>query len=92
MQLVRIAGPAEPMRRLAEVEGLQFERTSATRLEGETWRVSGYATDEALAQLRGRGLQVELVVEAEQLDEQRATLFDSITRADSGGDAGPGGS
>ena len=91
MQLVRIAGPAEPMRRLSDVEGLQFERTSATRVQDDTWRVSGYATDEALAELRGRGLQVELVVAAEQLEEQRATLFSSITRADAGGDAGPGG-
>ena len=89
MQLVRIAGPAEPMRRLSEVAGLEFERTSATKLEGDTWRVSGYATDEALEELRGRGLSVELVVESAQLEEQRATLFHSITRADAG-DAGPG--
>jgi hypothetical protein len=79
------------MRRLSEVEGLELERTSATRLEGDTWRVSGYATDEALEELRGRGLSIELVVDAEQLDEQRATLFASITRTDAGGDAGPGG-
>ena len=91
MQLVRIAGPAEEMRRLGEVEGLDFERTSATRLEGETWRVSGYVTDAALEELRARGLRIEVVVEAEQLDEQRATLFASITRTERG-DAGPGGS
>jgi len=92
MQLVRIAGPTEQMRLLGEVGGLDFERTSAIRLKDDTWRVSGYATDEALEDLRGRGLSIELVVESEQLSEQRATLFASITRLDSGGGAGPGGS
>jgi hypothetical protein len=89
MQLVRIAGPTEQMRRLGEVAGLHFERTSATRLQDDAWRVSGYASDEALEELRGRGLSIELVVEADQLSEQRATLFASITRPDRGGDAGP---
>ena len=48
MQLIRIAGPTEPMRRLAEIEGLDFERTSARRLDDDRWQVSGYATDDAL--------------------------------------------
>ncbi len=88
MQLIRIAGPADAMRRLGEVDGLDFERTSATRLDDETWQVAGYATEEALEDLRGRDLRIEVVVDAEQLGEQRATLFASITRADAGGDAG----
>jgi len=88
MQLVRIAGPTDAMRRLGEIDGLDFERTSATRLDEETWQVAGYATEAALEELRGRGLRVEVVVDAEQLSEQRATLFASVKRADSGGDAG----
>lgn len=91
MQLVRIAGPTEQMRRLAEVEGLDFERTSATRIRDDAWRVAGYATDAALVELRDRGLSIEVVLEAEQLGEQRAILFASITGADSGSGAGPGG-
>lgn len=75
MQLVRIAGPTEPMRRLAEVDGLDFERTSARRLDDERWQVSGYASDEALAALRSRGLEVEPVVETEELGAQRSVLF-----------------
>lgn len=75
MQLIRIAGPTEPMRRLAEVEGLVFERTSARRLDPDRWQVSGYATDEALATLRERGLDVEAVVEPAALDEERKVLF-----------------
>ena len=75
MQLIRIAGPTEPMRRLAEVDGLDFERTSARRLDDERWQVSGYATDEALTTLRERGLEVESVVEPDALDEQRQALF-----------------
>lgn len=80
MQLIRIAGPTEAMRRLAEVEGLDFERTSASRLDDDTWQVAGYATDAALAELGERGLQTELVVPAEQVAEERAVLYASITR------------
>ena len=75
MQLVRISGPTAPMRRLGEVAGLDFERTSARRLPDDRWQVSGYASDEALATLRERGLDVEAVVETEELVQQRSTLF-----------------
>jgi len=75
MQLVRIAGPTEPMRRLGEVAGLNFERTSARRLDDDRWQVSGYASDEALATLRERGLDIESVVETAELSEQRSALF-----------------
>jgi hypothetical protein len=78
VQLIRIAGPAEPMRRLAEVDGLTFERTSARRLADDRWQVSGYATDEALATLRERGLDVEAVVGRGDLDEQRRVLFTKL--------------
>jgi hypothetical protein len=75
VQLVRIAGPTEPMRRLGDVDGLQFERTSARRLDDDRWQVSGYGTDDALATLRERGLEVEAVVEPAELSEQRSALF-----------------
>ena len=78
MQLVRIAGPTEPMRRLGEVAGLDFERTSARRVEENRWQVSGYASDEALATLRERGLEVEAVVEREELAEERDVLFSKL--------------
>jgi hypothetical protein len=66
------------MRRLGDVAGLQFERTSARRLEDDRWQVAGYASDEALATLRERGLEVESVVETEELSEQRRTLFTKL--------------
>lgn len=75
MQLVRICGPTGPMRRLGEVAGLDFERTSARRLADDRWQVSGYASDEALATLGERGLAVETVVEAQELAEQRSAMF-----------------
>jgi hypothetical protein len=78
VQLVRITGPTEPMRRLGEVAGLDFERTSARRIADDRWQVSGYATDEALAALGERGLEVEPVVEREELDEQRSVLFEKL--------------
>ena len=78
VQLVRIAGPTEPMRRLGEVAGLDFERTSARRIDEDRWQVSGYASEEALATLRERGLEVEAVVEHEELDEQRSALFQKL--------------
>jgi hypothetical protein len=80
MQLVRISGPTEEMRRLKEVEGLHFERSSANRLDDDTWQIAGYASDEVLAELRGRGLSTELVVPADKLAEERETLFASLTR------------
>jgi hypothetical protein len=69
------------MRRLGEVAGLNFERTSARRVADDRWQVSGYASDEALAALRERGLEVEAVVEAEELAEQRSVLFGTLDEA-----------
>lgn len=63
------------MRRLGEVAGLDFERTSARRIAGDRWQVSGYASDEALATLGDRGLEVEPVVERDDLSAQRGVLF-----------------
>lgn len=84
MQLVRISGPTDAMLRLSEVEGLDFERTSANRLDDDTWQVAGYATDEALSELDERGLQTELVVPAPQVEEERDELYASITRDEDG--------
>ncbi len=78
MQLVRIAGPTEPMRRLGDVAGLDFERTSARRVDEDRWQVSGYASEEALATLRERGLEIEAVVEREELSEQRSALYEKL--------------
>lgn len=78
MQLIRIAGPTEPMRRLAAVDGLQFERSSARRLDDDRWQVSGYATDDAIAYLRDSGLAVEAVVDADELAAQRNVLFTKL--------------
>ncbi|MEY2515939.1 MAG: hypothetical protein QOJ89_3297 [bacterium] len=80
MQLVRISGPTEEMRRLNEVDGLHFERSSANRLDEDTWQIAGYATDEVLEELRARGLRTELVVPADKLAEERDTLFASLAR------------
>jgi hypothetical protein len=84
MQLVRIAGPTAAMRLLGEVQGLDFERTSAGRLDEDTWQVAGYATDEALAELKARGLSTTLVVASDALSAQRAELFAQITRDEDG--------
>jgi hypothetical protein len=81
MQLVRIAGPTDAMRRLGDVPGLDFERTSARQVDEDRWQVSGYATDEALGELSARGLTVEPVVEPDALEEQRRELYDQIQRA-----------
>ncbi len=77
-QLIRIAGPTDPMRRLAEVDGLDFERSSARRLDDDRWQVSGYATDEAVAYLQASGLEVEAVVDSDELAEQRNVLFTKL--------------
>ena len=76
--VIRIAGPAVPMRRLGDIAGLDVERTSARRLEGDRWQVSGYATDEALIELEARGLSVESVLDAVALEAQRTQLYAQI--------------
>lgn len=81
MQLIRIAGPAAALRRLAEVEGLQFERTSARQIDGDRWQVSGYASDGAVATLEERGLDVEAQIEPQELEDQRKVLFDRLDAA-----------
>jgi len=84
MQLVRIAGPTVAMRALGEVEGLDLERSSASRLDDDTWQVAGYATDEALAELEQRGLSSELIAAPDELAAERDELFSQITRDEDG--------
>lgn len=79
-RLIRITGPTQPMRLLGEIEGLDFERTSATRLDDDRWQVSGYANDAALAEIQARGMSVESVIEPAQLEEQRTRLYAQIER------------
>jgi hypothetical protein len=81
VQLIRIAGPAAALRRLAEVEGLQFERTSARQIDGDRWQVSGYASDDAVAKLEERGLDVEAQIERQELEDQRKVLFERLDAA-----------
>lgn len=81
MQLIRIAGPSEPLRRLARVDGLDIKRSSARRLDDERWEVSGYATDEALAVLREQAVDVEVVLAPDALEEQRQILFERVQAA-----------
>lgn len=78
MQLIRIAGPTEPMRRLVEVDDLDIKRSSARRLDDDRWQVSAYATDAALAAVRERELDVEIVAGPEALTEQREVLYSQI--------------
>lgn len=78
MQLIRIAGPTEPMRRLARVDGLDIKRSSARRLEDDRWQVSGYATDDALATLSAQGMQIEVVAAPAALEADRKALFEQL--------------
>ena len=78
MQLIRIAGQAEPLRRLARLQGLDIKRSSARRLDEDRWQVSGYASDEALARLEEQGLDVEVLVDPQALEDQRRALFAQI--------------
>jgi len=78
VQLIRIAGPAEPMRRIAHAEGLDIKRSSARRLQDGRWQVSAYAADDVLGTLRERALEVEVVAGPDALEEQRDVLFSQV--------------
>ena len=78
MQLIRIAGPMEPMRRITRIDGLDVKRSSARRLGDGNWQVSGYATDEALEALRDQPVEVAVVAGSEALEEQRQALFSQV--------------
>jgi hypothetical protein len=67
MQLIDIAGPKAILRGLLDVAGLDLSIHSASEQGEGTWRVSGYATDKALAELRRRGCTVTIVMDAEQV-------------------------
>ena len=78
VQLIRIAGPIEPMRRLLRIDGLDVKRSSARRLAGGRGQVSGYASDEALATLREQQLDVEVLTSPEALETERQMLFERV--------------
>jgi murein tripeptide amidase MpaA len=81
MQLVRIAGSTAQMRRLGEVEDLQFQPASAVRLDDDRWEVSGYASDEVLAEIGSRGLSTEVIADAGQVAGERDDVFAQLAQA-----------
>jgi hypothetical protein len=66
MQFVEIEGSREEIRKLREIAGVTLPRGTHD-LGGGRRRASGYVTDEALAELRRRGLTVRVLMDDEEL-------------------------
>lgn len=67
MTLVSISGSRSLLQGLLNVEGLQISYFSATEEPPGTWRVTAYANEDALAEVRRRGCFVVVVMTAEQV-------------------------
>jgi hypothetical protein len=78
IQLVRIAGPTDVLRALPKVPGLDVHTHGTRQLGEDTWEVSARATDEALAEVRRRGLAVTMVMDADEFDAHSAKVLGQV--------------
>jgi hypothetical protein len=64
MNIVRVTASPEVLRGLHDIDGLELITSEGPGPEGGIPVVSGYATDEAISQLRGRGARVDVLLDA----------------------------
>lgn len=98
MNIVRVTATSEVLRALRDIHGFEMTGGGLTRAEPEsegqpdTWITSAYATDDAIAQARARGAQVEVVLDAQtrladlnRVAEQARARLRDIESSESGG-------
>jgi hypothetical protein len=81
---IRIEGEKADLLAITEVSGLDLRPRTGGVTEAGSWQVFAYATDEAIAELEGRGLVVEVRVASADADTHIASL-DRFIGEDSGG-------
>jgi hypothetical protein len=67
MQLIEIQGPKETLQGILDVKGLLLSIHSAEQQSDGSWRLSGYATDSAITELRRRGCLVQTIMTHEDV-------------------------
>ena len=81
-QIVRISGTAEGLRSLRGVAGLSLVIHSGGTTDTGLRRITAYATDAAVEDVKNRlHLAVEVVVDAKTLDTQLKTLLGQVELA-----------
>lgn len=81
MNLVWIIGPASIVREIGSVAGLLIEPESR-QPDGDSWRVSAYATDDAIAEIRARGAEVAVIMNSQRLEEQFQGVLSRVDRGE----------
>jgi len=64
VNIVRVTASSDELRGLHDIDGLKLSGPSTERDDGR-WTTSAYATDEAISELRNRGLHVDVMLDAE---------------------------
>jgi hypothetical protein len=72
--LVRITGASADLRATGDVDGLLLHDHGTRPLGGDSYSVAANATDAAIAVLRQRGLQVDIVYSAADMATHFAAL------------------
>jgi hypothetical protein len=64
VNIIRVTASSDELRGLRGIDGLKL---AGSRTEGDDgrWTTSAYATDEAISELRDRGLPVDVLLDAE---------------------------
>lgn len=66
VNIVRVTATSEVLRSLRDIDGFEMAGGGLIKAEDqEAWITSAYATDDAIAQARARGAQIEVMLDAE---------------------------
>jgi hypothetical protein len=76
MNLVRITAPTDTLRALHDIDGLDTARGSLREAGENQWTLSGYATDDAVVEIRARGATVDIL----QTDAEIQPYLDQVAQ------------
>jgi hypothetical protein len=75
LNFVYIDGPAEMLLGLKDIRDIDVQLSSSEILPDGQIRVAGYATDEAIGEIQGRGATVTVIFNNEELQARTDELF-----------------
>lgn len=82
VNLIRITGTREILLGLEDITDLEIARHSDRQIDESTFSISAYASDDAIAEIEGRGATVEVVMDTDTRDTYLAGNYERLSDDD----------
>jgi hypothetical protein len=82
VNLIRITGSREILLELEDVADLDIARHSDRQIDENTFSISAYASDDAIAEIEGRGATVEVVMDTDARSAYLAENYERLSDED----------